>query len=164
MTDGKKPFKETKVGKFLKIQAPKILDVVGDVLPDKGLLGIVKNLISQEEGLTPAEKAEALAKVQEFELELEKLTQVDRAGARTREVGFVQALGHVDWMMYFTGIIGLAAFAFILYVLVYISIPEHNRDLFIHAIGMVEGVAVSIFSYYFGSSKGSTDKTKLLKS
>ena len=162
MSIDKKPFRETKLGKFLNVQAPKILDVVGDVLPDKGVLGIVKNLIDKED-ITPAQKAEMMAKVHEYEMELEKLTQQDRSNARIRETEFVKALGHVDWMMYFVCIIGLAAFAFILFVLVYENIPEANRDLFIHAIGMVEGVAISIFSYYFGSSKGSTDKTKLLK-
>ena len=42
----KKKFSETKVGKFLKNKAPNILNVVGDVLPNNGVLGVVKNLIS----------------------------------------------------------------------------------------------------------------------
>lgn len=159
----KKLFKETKLGQFLKKNVPHVIDVVGDALPDRGVLGIVKNLIDRDEGMTPAQRAEVLEKVQAFELEMARIEQEDLASARTRETDFVKALGHVDWMMYFTGLIGLAAFSFIIYVLVYITVPETNRELFIHAIGMVEGVAVSIFSYYFGSSKGSTDKTKLLK-
>lgn len=158
----KKPFKETKLGKFLSVQAPNILDTVGDVLPDRGVLGIVKNLISKDPGLTPAQKTEALARVQEFELELMRIENADRASARAREIDMVRALGHVDWMQYIVGFVGLLAFTFILYVLVYITIPESNRDLFIHAIGMVEGIAVAIFSYYFGSSKGSKEKTKMM--
>ena len=31
---GKKKFKETKIGAFLKNKAPKILDGIGDILPD----------------------------------------------------------------------------------------------------------------------------------
>ena len=46
MTD-KKPFNKTKLGKFLKETAPSILDVVGNVLPDKGILGIVENTSNQ---------------------------------------------------------------------------------------------------------------------
>ena len=38
----KKKFKETKVGKFLLGSGSKIVDVVGDMLPDSGVLGIVK--------------------------------------------------------------------------------------------------------------------------
>ena len=34
----KTKLKDTKVGQFLKTKAPKILDVIGDVLPDSGSL------------------------------------------------------------------------------------------------------------------------------
>ena len=34
-----KKFKDTKLGKFLKDKAPNILNIVGNVLPDKGVLG-----------------------------------------------------------------------------------------------------------------------------
>lgn len=158
----KKPFKETKLGKWLTEKAPKIGNAIGSVLPDKGLIGIIKHAITTDPDIAPEIKLEFEKLEQEFELEMEQLVQADRASARIRETDFVKSLGHVDWMMYFTGIIGLASFGFILYVLVYITLPESNRDLFIHAIGMVEGVAVSIFSYYFGSSKGSHDKNKTL--
>ena len=33
----KKTFKETKVGAFLASKAPKVLDVIGSVLPDQGV-------------------------------------------------------------------------------------------------------------------------------
>ena len=41
----KKKFKDTKVGQFLLKKLP---GIVGDVLPDKGALGIVKNLIDND--------------------------------------------------------------------------------------------------------------------
>ena len=40
----KKSFKETKVGQFLLGKNSKILNVVGDLMPDSGVLGIVKKL------------------------------------------------------------------------------------------------------------------------
>ena len=40
--------KETGLGKWLKSKAPNVLDVVGDLLPDQGGLGIVKNLIEKD--------------------------------------------------------------------------------------------------------------------
>ena len=43
-----KPVKETKVGQWLKEKAPSVLDVVGDVLPDRGVLGVVKNLVDKD--------------------------------------------------------------------------------------------------------------------
>ena len=56
----KKKFKETKIGAFLKNKAPKILDGIGDVLPDNGAFGIVKNLISSDNSMSPEDKEMAL--------------------------------------------------------------------------------------------------------
>jgi len=51
--------KDTNLGAWLKDKAPSVLGVVGDLLPDKGALGIVKNLLDKEPGIDPAEaKAE----------------------------------------------------------------------------------------------------------
>ena len=44
----KKKIKDTKLGIWLADKAPGILNVVGDLLPDKGALGIVKNLIDKD--------------------------------------------------------------------------------------------------------------------
>ena len=44
----KKKIKDTKLGIWLKDKAPDILGVVGDLLPDKGVYGIVKNLIDKD--------------------------------------------------------------------------------------------------------------------
>ncbi len=43
----KKKFNKTKVGAFLSKVAPGILDIAGDVLPDAGVFGLVKNLIKK---------------------------------------------------------------------------------------------------------------------
>jgi len=40
--------KDTALGGWLKQKAPGILDTVGDLLPDQGALGVVKNLIDRE--------------------------------------------------------------------------------------------------------------------
>ena len=44
----KKKIKDTKLGSWLADKAPSILGVVGDLLPDSGALGIVKNLIDKD--------------------------------------------------------------------------------------------------------------------
>jgi hypothetical protein len=145
--DDKKKFKDTKVGKFLNDKAPKILDTVGDVLPNQGVLGIVKNLISSSDELTPEDKATALEHLNEaFELEIQ-----DRDSARNREIEIAK-VHKFDFLFYLTGIIGLSVFCFIVYAIVYLQIPDQNKDVWIHLIGISEGVVLSIFGYYFGSS------------
>ena len=53
--ESSKKIKDTALGGWLKDKAPNILDTVGDLLPDQGALGIVKNLLDKEPGIDPAE-------------------------------------------------------------------------------------------------------------
>ena len=64
----RKKFKDSKLGKFLKKAGSDIGNIAGDLLPDKGLLGLVKNLISKDGTMTPQQKEEALQMLKmEFE-------------------------------------------------------------------------------------------------
>lgn len=61
----RKKIKDTNLGKWLKDKAPSILDTVGELLPDSGGLGIVKNLLDMDSSVDPAEaKAVLDAEVQ----------------------------------------------------------------------------------------------------
>lgn len=156
----KKSFKETKIGIFLKEKAPDLLDKIGDFLPDNGGLGIIKNIISKDDTLSPKDKAEALDLLN-HELEMYKIDASDRSSARAREVEYVK-IGKVDWMMIATGITALLAFIFIVITAVYKPEVFEKNPVLHQIVGMVEGVALTMFGYYYGSSKGSRDKTKLL--
>lgn len=143
----RKKFKETKVGVFIKDKAPEILETVGDLLPDAGVLGVVKNLINISDKFTPEEKeiiTEDLAQMYETEVK-------DRESARNREVE-MSKLGSKDFMFTLTGLIGLAVFCFIVYAIAFLQIPDANKEIWIHLIGISEGVVLSIFGYYFGSA------------
>jgi len=145
-----KKFKDTKVGQFLTQKAPKILDTVGDVLPDRGVLGIVKNLISSSDELTPEDKVVAMQELDKA-IQIFELESKDRDSARNREIE-VAKTHRFDFMFYLTGFVGLTVFCFIVYAIVYLQIPEQNKEIWIHLIGISEGVVLSIFGYYFGSS------------
>lgn len=143
----KKKFRDTRVGKFLTTKAPKVLDVVGDLLPSSGVLGVAKNLINLSEDLTQEEKdmlSDELVRMMELEV-------ADRDSARKREVSIAEA-HKFDFLFYITGIIGLAAFCFIVYAIAFLTIPDENKEIWIHLIGITEGVVLSIFGYYFGSA------------
>ena len=137
----KKPFKDTAVGKFLLEKVP---GIAVDILPDSGVLGIVKNLIDSDSSLTQYDKDMLLKELYQLEVE-------DRDSARKREVEKAKT-GGFDLMFNLTGLIGLAAFAFIIYAIVYLSIPEGNKEVWIHTIGIIEGITLSIFGYFYGSA------------
>lgn len=143
----KKKLKDTKLGQFLKDKVPLALDIVGDVLPDAGTLGIVKNIISKDPDLTPEEKDQLHKQV----VELYKLEVDDRDSARKREVELAKS-GKFDLMFNLTGLVGLSCFSFLVYAIVYLQVPEHNKEIWIHLIGVTEGIVLSIFGYFYGSS------------
>lgn len=141
----KKPFKDTKVGK--------LLGNLGGILPDKGVLGVLKQVIDTDDTLTPEEKEDAHNAL----IEAYKAEVADRESARQREVE-VSKSGKVDWLFNITGLAGLAAFGIIIYAIISLEIPEGNKELFYHLIGIVEGVALSIYGYYFGTSMKDNSK------
>ena len=71
----KKKFKDTKVGGFLSKVAPKLLNGVGDVLPDKGLLGILKNVISKDDTIPQQDKEIALELLKQDAIEMQEVTK-----------------------------------------------------------------------------------------
>jgi hypothetical protein len=145
-----KKFNETKVGEFILKKLP---GFISNVLPHKGVLGVVKNLIDSEPDLTPEDKAQMHKELTElYELEV-----ADRDSARKREVEKAKT-GQFDFMFNLTGVVGLGAFAFLIYAIVYLEVPEHNKEIWIHLIGVTEGIVLSIFGYFFGSAVRKNNK------
>lgn len=57
-------------------------------------------------------------------------------------------------LYYMTGFSLITAFMWCLFILGYHRIPEENRELFIHMMGMIDGAFVSgLVASFFGSSK-----------
>ena len=147
MSSEKKKFKDTKLGGLLSKIAPKILNVAGDFLPDAGVLSMVSKMIDADPDISPEDKK----MLQNHQKELYKIEVADRDSARNREIE-VAKTGKKDYMMTLTGVVGLLSFAFIIYAVVYVPSVTDN-DLFVHLMGMVEGVVISnIFAYYYGTS------------
>jgi len=70
----KKKFKNTKVGQFL-LGKSGVLDSLAEVLPGKGLLGVVKNLIGRDETLPPPDKEMALKLLEQDIVEAQEVSK-----------------------------------------------------------------------------------------
>jgi len=70
----KKKFKDTKVGQFL-LGKSGVLDSLADVLPDKGLLGVVKNIIDKDEALPVVDKEMALKLLEQDIIEAQEVSK-----------------------------------------------------------------------------------------
>lgn len=169
MSDTKKKFNETGLGKFLNKAAGVVPDVIG--IAGKVLSGNVGGAIQDIAGAL-GEKAkdneEARALLAEFErermawvLELERLDVQDRASARSREVEMAKA-GRKEWVPQVLAMSILVAFGFTMYVVAFWVVPEPNKESFAHVRGIVETLIVAIVSYFYGSSAGSRRKSEQL--
>jgi hypothetical protein len=148
---------------FVRGESP--LKAVGDLID--GMCNAEKDPNSD---LTPEQRVELRALINEaeknrndYEVEIMSirkdvygLTIADKASARNREVSMAQA-GKSNWIQNVVVIFGLISFGFVIYAVVYVVGAGENL-LFVHLLGIIETVVVSIFAYYLGSSKGSRDK------
>jgi hypothetical protein len=74
MSKDRKKFKDTKVGKFL-LGKSGLLDSIGDVMPDKGLLGMVKKLIDQDPDIPPQDKETAMKLLDMDMIEMQEVSK-----------------------------------------------------------------------------------------
>ncbi len=149
MNDNKKKFKDTALGKFVISKVPSALELVGDLLPDQGVMGVVKRLVDKtpDAQIAPEDKAAIHDKI----TELYALETADRDSARKREASIKKA-GGFDIMFNLTGVVGLGIFTFRVYAITSMEIPHENKEIWIHLIGITEGIVLSIFGYFFGSA------------
>lgn len=64
------------------------------------------------------------------------------------------AMSKFDLMHHATGLTVLSLMVAVAYSIMFRSVPESNKELFSHLIGIVEGAFVGgIVQYYYGKSK-----------
>ena len=174
------------VGDFVKKGAPLLGSVLGG--PAGGAIGTLVSAAfgsdDDPEKLLPILKSdsEAVRKLKELEfkhyerleelsieaarvqLEESKAYLADTQSARSREATIVQATGKKDVNLYILAWVVVGGFFILTGMLM--LIPElagrtNNAMVNILFGGLVSGFA-TVLGYFFGSSKGSTDKTQLL--
>jgi nitrate/nitrite transporter NarK len=66
----------------------------------------------------------------------------------------------IDIMRFMTAFTVMFIFFQITNALIYREIPEANKEILIHLLGIVEGAVMTIVGYEFGNSKNSQNKTE----
>jgi len=65
-------------------------------------------------------------------------------------------------LMYALAVVIIISFMILLALLIFQEVPAPNSDLLYTMVGVFGTMAITVINYYFGSSKGSADKTKLI--
>jgi hypothetical protein len=177
----KKPFKDTAFARFFRDKVKPALgdvaDIAGDITGIEALnrVGDLLNSKRDEDAAIAALASEFEMKKLEWEMELTRLKlqdelesfrieQADKENARNREIEFMRASGGKrDWLMGAVVMIGLVMMIFVVGALIFVHIPDANKELAYMAFGAVMTIGTQIFAYYVGSSRGSKMKDETIR-
>ena len=138
----KKKFKDTRVGKFLSKTAPAILGTVGDVIPDAGVLGLVKNLIQKEDPvvLPPEDKEKAL-----------KLLEMDMVEMQEISKRWESDMKSDSWLSKNTRPLTLIFLTVSMVLLVLLDSFEIQFEVDSGWVDLLKSLLITVYVAYFGS-------------
>ena len=141
-TKNKKKFSETKVGAFLSKAAPGILGTVGDVLPDQGVLGMVKNLIQKEPDtvLPPEDKEKAM-----------KLLEMDIIEMQEVSKRWDSDMKSDSWLSKNTRPMSLVFLTVSMVILIILDSFQLNFTVDTGWVELLKTLLVTVYVAYFGS-------------
>ena len=154
-----KKIKDTKIGAFLKDKAPNVLNIVGDLLPDAGALGVIKNIIDMS---VPDAKDKSVLLAEMQSMETEYLKDVQNARDMYKSTGHSKADKIADSVITWNLWIIMALVIAMSLVIMFIdgSVSAVISGLIGTAIGNLFQERNTIIGFFFGSSQGSKDKDK----
>ena len=136
----KKKFKDTKVGKFLNKSGSNLGDGLGDVLPDKGFLGVLRNLITADDTLPPQDKETALKLLEMDEMELLEVSK-----------RWSSDMASDSWLSKNTRPLTLMYLTFVTSVLVVLDSTDSPFKVGTEWIELIKTLLVTVYVAYFGS-------------
>jgi len=137
--------KDTKLGAWLKEKAPGILDTVGDLLPDQGGLGVVKNLLDREPDIDPAEaKAKVDAEIA-FQNNVTERWKADMSG----DVKLAKTIRPIMLIVLISVFVGLVIFD---------SLDNQPFNVKESYVSLLEILMLTVFGAYFAGR--TVEKTK----
>jgi hypothetical protein len=160
--------------KILGAVAPSLATALGGPLAGTAVAAIAKKVLgkdaaSEDEIAAVLQTADPamLLKLKEldaqFKSDMAKLgVELDRIELEDRKDARAMHVATKDWMPNaLAGILmlGLGACAV---VLMNHSVPPDNKEIIVNLMGVLEGAAVTVFTFYFGSSRSSSEKDKVI--
>ena len=150
MSKPKKKFKDTKVGAFLLGTGSDIVSGLADNLPDKGFLGILRNVLHKDDTLPPQDKETAL-----------RLLEMDEAELNSVSNRWASDMQSDSWLSKNTRPLVLIYLTFCFSLLVILDSIQSPFKVGEEWIGLIQTLLVTVYVAYFGSR--GYEKVKSLK-
>ena len=140
MSKGKKKLKDTAVGKFLLGAGSGILGGLGDILPDKGVMGVVKNLIKKDPALPAEDKEKALALLHQDTVEMQEVSKRWAADMKSD-----------SWLSKNTRPLTLVFLTISMVLLIFIDSTGIDFDVDSGWVDLLKSLLITVYVAYFGS-------------
>jgi hypothetical protein len=140
MSKGKKKLKDTAVGKFLLGAGSGILGGLGDILPDKGVMGVVKNLIQKDPALPAEDKEKALALLHQDTVEMQEVSKRWAADMQSD-----------SWLSKNTRPLTLVFLTISMVLLIFIDSTGIDFDVDSGWVDLLKSLLITVYVAYFGS-------------
>ena len=148
MSKNKKKLKDTAVGKFLAGAGSNIISSLGDVLPDKGVFGLVKNLIKKDPELPPEDKEKALALLHQDTVEMQEVSKRWQSDMQSD-----------SWLSKNTRPMTLIFLTVAMVLLIFIDSTGLNFSVDSGWVDLLKSLLITVYVAYFGSRGAEKFKT-----
>lgn len=148
MSKQKKKLKDTAVGKFLLGAGTGIIDNLGDALPDKGVMGLVKNLIKKDPQLPAEDKEKALALLNQDTIEMQEVSKRWDSDMKSD-----------SWMSKNTRPMALIFLTVSMVLLIFIDSTGIEFSVDSGWIDLLKSLLITVYVAYFGSRGAEKFKT-----
>lgn len=154
--------------------APGLATVLGGPLAGMAVKAISTAVLGREDGTEDdistamaSADPQVLARLKEADIQLkrdlaaanvklEEIAGADRASARQMQSATNSTMPAIIAAIVFL------VWGSVMYAVFTNALPETNRDLIMRALGILDSALLAILYFYFGSSAGSAEKTRLL--
>jgi hypothetical protein len=148
MSKNRKKLKDTAVGKFLAGAGSNIISSLGDVLPDKGVFGLVKNLIKNDPELPPEDKEKALALLHQDTVEMQEVSKRWQSDMQSD-----------SWLSKNTRPMTLIFLTVAMVLLIFIDSTGLDFSVDSGWVDLLKSLLITVYVAYFGSRGAEKFKT-----
>jgi hypothetical protein len=144
----KKKLKDTAVGKFLLGAGSGIISNMGDILPDNGIMGVIKNLIKKDPKLPPEDKEKALKLLEQDTVEMQEVSKRWSSDMKSD-----------SWMSKNTRPMALIFLTTSMVLLVFIDSTGLDFEVDSAWVDLLKSLLITVYVAYFGSRGAEKFKT-----
>ena len=131
-----KRIRDTRLGQWLRDKAPDVLDTVGDLLPDSGGLGVVKNLLDRSPDVDPEEAKAVLEAEVQFQNNVTERWKADM-GSDVKLAKYIRPVTLISLRVMFMGTMVLDSLD---------NLPFNVKNSY---VSLLEILMLTVFGAYF---------------